>query len=145
MKRPILLALTAAQIAFAGGAAAEELRLGMAPAAQTPWGATAEAFAAKVEELTGGDLTVSVYFNNELGDEQTMARQLARGGSTWRSCRTSPPRCWSPNTACCSPPTPSTRWRRPTAWWTSTWAGSSASPSRPPARSISARSRSGGW
>lgn len=79
MKRSILLAVLTAQTFGAGLATAEELRLGMAPSVLTPWGAAAEKFAADVSKLSGGDLTVSVYFNNELGDEQTMARQAARG------------------------------------------------------------------
>lgn len=60
-------------------ASAEELRIGMAAPEPTPWGDVTKKFAAKVAELTDGELTVAIYHNNELGDEQTMARQLARG------------------------------------------------------------------
>lgn len=72
-------ALAGALLCATSLASAAELRLGMAAPAQTPWGAVTDKFAAKVSELTGGDLTISIYHNSELGDEQTMARQLARG------------------------------------------------------------------
>ncbi|WP_424928118.1 TRAP transporter substrate-binding protein DctP [Amaricoccus tamworthensis] len=47
--------------------------------ATTPWGRALEEFSHKVSELTAGNITVVNYFNSQLGDEQTVARQLARG------------------------------------------------------------------
>ncbi len=79
MKFPLLAAAAVLSIGVSSAAMSEELRLGMAAPEQTPWGDIAKTFAQKVSDLTNGELTVSVYFNNELGDEQTMARQLARG------------------------------------------------------------------
>lgn len=79
MKKLASAAVAALCLAAAPMASAKELRLGMTAPEQTPWGAAAKAMATKVAELSGGDLTISVYFNNELGDGQTMARQIARG------------------------------------------------------------------
>lgn len=79
MKTMILGAVAALSVMAPPMAMAKELRLGMTAPEQTPWGAAAKAMAAKVDEVSGGDLTISVFFNNELGDGQTMARQIARG------------------------------------------------------------------
>ncbi|MFV0383993.1 TRAP transporter substrate-binding protein [Paracoccus sp. (in: a-proteobacteria)] len=79
MKLSMLAVVAALSAGTAGMALSDELRIGMAAPENTPWGTITHKFADKVAELTGGELTVSVYFNNELGDEQTMARQLARG------------------------------------------------------------------
>lgn len=70
----VAVLLATCQTAFA-----EELRMGMAVPEQTPWGAATRKFAEDVAARTNGELTVNIYYNNELGDEQTMARQLARG------------------------------------------------------------------
>ncbi|MGB0505723.1 MAG: TRAP transporter substrate-binding protein DctP [Pikeienuella sp.] len=66
-----LLAVTAAD--------ARELRSSGAPPAGTPWGKITDAFAAKVAELSGGSLTIKHFHANQLGDEQTTIRQVARG------------------------------------------------------------------
>ncbi|BCH20566.1 TRAP transporter substrate-binding protein DctP [Mesorhizobium sp. L-8-3] len=79
MKKLSLAASLAAALCVAQAADATELRLGMAAPAATPWGKVTEKFAATVAELSGGEVTISIYYNNELGDEQTMARQLPRG------------------------------------------------------------------
>ncbi|MCB1407983.1 MAG: TRAP transporter substrate-binding protein [Rhodobacteraceae bacterium] len=79
MKTSIFAATAAIALCAGATVGATELRLGMSAPEQTPWGAAANAVAARVAELSGGDLTLSVYFNNELGDGQTMARQLGRG------------------------------------------------------------------
>lgn len=75
----LLVAAAAALATPACHATAEELRMGMAVPEQTPWGAATRKFAEDVAARTKGALTVNIYYNNELGDEQTMARQLARG------------------------------------------------------------------
>jgi TRAP-type C4-dicarboxylate transport system substrate-binding protein len=75
----LLVAAAAALAIPACHATAEELRMGMAVPEQTPWGAATRKFAEDVAARTKGALTVNIYYNNELGDEQTMARQLARG------------------------------------------------------------------
>ncbi|MFC2969035.1 TRAP transporter substrate-binding protein DctP [Acidimangrovimonas pyrenivorans] len=79
MKKLALAAFAALCLGTASMSSAKELRLGMSAPEATPWGAAAKAMAAKVAELSGGELTISLYFNNELGDGQTMARQIARG------------------------------------------------------------------
>lgn len=80
MKLSLIAAAAALTIAAGQTAsAAEELRMGMAVPEQTPWGAATRAFAEDVAARTKGELVVNIYYNNELGDEQTMARQLARG------------------------------------------------------------------
>lgn len=58
---------------------ARELRSATAAPEKSPWGAVANAYSAKVAKLSGGKLTVKNYFSSELGDEQTVARQVARG------------------------------------------------------------------
>lgn len=76
-----LLPAAAAALIIAGPhtALSEELRMGMAVPEQSPWGAVTRSFAEEVANRSHGELTVSIYYNSELGDEQTMARQLARG------------------------------------------------------------------
>ena len=79
MKFLLVAAAAALAIPACHAATAEELRMGMAVPEQTPWGAATRKFAEDVAARTKGELTVNIYYNNELGDEQTMARQLARG------------------------------------------------------------------
>ncbi len=79
MKRIIWAACAAMTVAAGTASHGLELRLGMSAPEPTPWAAAAKAMAARTAELSGGELTISPYFSNELGDGQTMARQLARG------------------------------------------------------------------
>lgn len=79
MNKFALAAVAALAFGSASMAHATELRLGMSAPEPTPWGAAAKQMAAKVADLSGGELTINVYFGNELGDGQTMARQIARG------------------------------------------------------------------
>jgi len=58
---------------------AKELRSAGAPPEGTPWGQIVNAFAAKVSELSGGELTIKHFHASQLGDEQTTVRQVARG------------------------------------------------------------------
>lgn len=58
---------------------ARELRSAGAAPQKTPWGMAAEAFVAKLAELSGGQLTVKHFHNSQLGDEQTTIRQVVRG------------------------------------------------------------------
>ncbi len=73
------LALAALAVTLSLPAAAVELRSYGAAPAQTPWGKIADAFAAKVAELSGGKLTIKHFHASQLGDEQTAIRQVARG------------------------------------------------------------------
>lgn len=77
MKR--ILACAAVALMVAGAAEARELRASTAAPETSPWGKVATAYAEKVAELSGGTLTVKFFYSSELGDEQTVARQVARG------------------------------------------------------------------
>ena len=77
MKR--LLACAVAALMTVGTAQAKELRASTAAPEPSPWGKVANAYAEKVAELSGGELTIKFFFSSELGDEQTVARQVARG------------------------------------------------------------------
>lgn len=79
MKKFAFAAVAALTLGSVSMAHATELRLGMSAPEPTPWGAAAKQMAATVADLSGGELTINVYFGNELGDGQTMARQIARG------------------------------------------------------------------
>lgn len=77
MQRLLVTALLS--LAIAGTAQAKELRSAGAPPAASPWGKVTDAFAAKVAELSGGELTINHFHASQLGDEQTTVRQVARG------------------------------------------------------------------
>ena len=77
--KSIMACAVAALLAATGVAEAKELRSSGAPPAGTPWGKVTDAFAAKVAELSGGTLTINHFLANQLGDEQTTIRQVARG------------------------------------------------------------------
>lgn len=79
MKKTVWATCAALALGAATASHALELRLGMSAPEPTPWAAAAKAMAAKAAELSGGELTINPYFGNELGDGQTMARQLGRG------------------------------------------------------------------
>lgn len=74
-----LLVCAAMALAALGPAEARELRSSTAAPEASPWGKVAKAYEAKVAELSGGKLTIKTFFSSELGDEQTVARQVARG------------------------------------------------------------------
>lgn len=74
-----LLACAAMALMAFGSADARELRASTAAPEASPWGKVANAYAARVNELSGGTLTIKFFFSSELGDEQTVARQVARG------------------------------------------------------------------
>lgn len=75
----IKLGVVALASAITVSASARELRSGSAAPAATPWGKAADAFVAKVAELSGGKLTVKHFHASQLGDEQTVIKQVARG------------------------------------------------------------------
>ncbi len=77
--RRLMACAVAALMAVGANADARELRSSTAAPEASPWGKVANAYAAKVAELSGGKLTIKTYFSSELGDEQTVARQVARG------------------------------------------------------------------
>ena len=78
--RSTILALSATALLSAPAAQALELKLSLAPPPKTPWGVFATKVAAKVKEVSGGKLTIKVYFNNQLGgSEQNVIRQVVRG------------------------------------------------------------------
>jgi len=59
--------------------AARELRVATAAPPKTPWGVWLAGVAEKVEELSGGELKLNVFYSSQLGDEQTVVRQTVRG------------------------------------------------------------------
>lgn len=79
MKKSTLAAVAALILGAALPVQATELKLGMSAPEPTPWANAAKKMAEIVADKSGGELTLSLYFSNQLGDGQTMARQLARG------------------------------------------------------------------
>lgn len=79
MKFANIAASAALAVTLAGAAAATELRLSTAAPPASPWGQVTEKFAAKVAELSGGELTIKPYMGSKLGTEQDVAKQIARG------------------------------------------------------------------
>ncbi|MBR1672071.1 MAG: TRAP transporter substrate-binding protein [Fretibacterium sp.] len=77
-----LLALSLAMVlAVCGACAAADVTIILAHfgAANEPVTSAAETFKAKVEELSGGKITVEIHGNSELGDAKEMAEQTAMG------------------------------------------------------------------
>jgi len=72
-------ALVAATIVSGGLVHATELRLSAAPPEGSPWGKVTLAFVKKVNEVSGGKLTVTPYLGSKLGGEQDVMKQIARG------------------------------------------------------------------
>lgn len=74
-------------IAFAAGLAifaipghAETiLKLGSVAPSGSPWGKWATGVAAKIEEISGGELKIELLLDAQAGDEQTVLRQTAKG------------------------------------------------------------------
>lgn len=81
MKKAKFFKLTVAVLAasIAVSVSARELRSSGAAPAATPWGKAADAFVAKLAQLSGGELTLKHFHASQLGDEQTVIRQVARG------------------------------------------------------------------
>ncbi|WP_292023107.1 TRAP transporter substrate-binding protein DctP [Maritimibacter sp. UBA3975] len=79
MKMTKLKAFAAVAALTAGAAEARELRFTISPPEPSPWGQATKAFAENVAELSGGELTVNVFYANQLGSEQQTVRQIARG------------------------------------------------------------------
>lgn len=74
------LLTTAACGGGSGGAdGAQELRLAHVFAIDSTQNDAAEAFAERLEEESGGDLTVSVYPASQLGGDETIGQDLSRG------------------------------------------------------------------
>jgi len=69
-----LLATTGVSVAQA-----KELRLATTAPEKSPWGAWLGGVATKVSELTNGDLTLSIFYGGQLGDEQASMNLLTRG------------------------------------------------------------------
>ncbi|MBO9452970.1 TRAP transporter substrate-binding protein [Tropicibacter sp. R16_0] len=71
----------AAGIALSPLAASAETVLKMAAVAPSgsPWGKWGTAVAAKVEEVSGGELKIELLFDAQAGDEQTILRQTMKG------------------------------------------------------------------
>lgn len=80
MVKKILLALgVSAALSTSPVVLAKELRSSGAAPEPSPWGQVTNAFAARVAELSGGELTVNHFHGSQLGDEQTTVKQVARG------------------------------------------------------------------
>lgn len=78
-RRAGLAVTSAALIAMASAASAETLRLGHDQVKQHTYNATAEYFADRVEELSGGELEVQIFPSATLGTETSMLQQVADG------------------------------------------------------------------
>ena len=80
--KPKLIILAAAGVAAVSVQAAQalELKMSLAPPAQSPPGKYALRLAEQVKKESGGKLTIKVFFNNQLGgSEQNVIRQIVRG------------------------------------------------------------------
>lgn len=58
---------------------AKELRFATGTPENTPWGDATEKYAETVADLSGGALTINLFLNGALGNEQDTIRQVARG------------------------------------------------------------------
>lgn len=82
MKTHILkgLALSAGLVLFGAAAQAETvLKLASVAPSGSPWGKWATGVAAKIEEVSGGELKIDLLLDAQAGDEQTILRQTAKG------------------------------------------------------------------
>ncbi|MEN8747369.1 TRAP transporter substrate-binding protein DctP [Marivita sp.] len=75
----ILGAVSALALTAAPALAGTNLRLATAAPQGTPWANQLDRFAAAVAEESGGDVTVEVFYNAQLGSEQDVVAQVARG------------------------------------------------------------------
>jgi TRAP-type C4-dicarboxylate transport system substrate-binding protein len=58
---------------------AEELRVSTTAPEASPWGAWIAGVGERVDEMTNGDLKLSIFYGGQLGDEQTTMNLLMRG------------------------------------------------------------------
>ena len=82
MKKSMLkgLALACGLAAISAPAVAETvLKLGSVAPSGSPWGKWATGVAAKIEEVSGGELKIELLLDAQAGDEQTVLRQTAKG------------------------------------------------------------------
>ncbi len=79
IKIATLIALTALLTQPALGADAIELKYATVAPEKTPWGAHFLDRVKASEEASGGSLKFNMFFSSQLGDEQTVVRQLVRG------------------------------------------------------------------
>ncbi|MCE8547067.1 TRAP transporter substrate-binding protein [Ruegeria pomeroyi] len=82
MKKSMLkgLALACGLAAISASAVAETvLKLGSVAPSGSPWGKWATGVAAKIEEVSGGELKIELLLDAQAGDEQTVLRQTAKG------------------------------------------------------------------
>lgn len=75
----LICAALVAAVTTHGAAEARELRFGIAASEKTPWGKATGTFQEKLAEKSGGALTLNVFYNGSLGDEQEMTRQMVKG------------------------------------------------------------------
>lgn len=71
--------ITAAIALTAGTASSEELRFSGAGAASLPWGVYLDKVGNRLAELSDGELTMKTFHSGSLGDENEVARKVARG------------------------------------------------------------------
>lgn len=76
-KAPLVAALLFAWAAFPGFA--RDLQLGTVAPAQSPWGVAFDRFAQLVSDQSKGRLTIRHFPSGQLGQEQDLVRQTARG------------------------------------------------------------------
>ncbi|MCG6559161.1 TRAP transporter substrate-binding protein DctP [Ruegeria sp. 1NDH52C] len=82
MKKSMLkgLALACGLAAISAPAVAETvLKLGSVAPSGSPWGKWATGVAAKIEEVSGGELKIELLLDAQAGDEQTVLRQTSKG------------------------------------------------------------------
>ncbi len=83
MNRRHLLCLiglvVAGLITFGSDSNARELRAATAAPPKTPWGVWIAGVAKKVEQYSAGQLKMKIFYSSQLGDEQTVLRQVVRG------------------------------------------------------------------
>lgn len=78
MSTAVTAALALAAGAFAANAETS-LRLATAAPQGSPWANQLDRFAADVDSETGGDVKIEVFYNAQLGSEQDVTAQIARG------------------------------------------------------------------
>ena len=71
--------VVASLLTFGSDSNARELRAATAAPLKTPWGVWIAGVAKKVEQLSAGQLKMKVFYSSQLGDEQTVIRQVVRG------------------------------------------------------------------
>jgi TRAP-type C4-dicarboxylate transport system substrate-binding protein len=81
MKLKLLSMVSALALGFVAPAAQAEtvLRVGSVAPTASPWGQWINAVAAQLAEVSGGELTMNLLLDGQIGDELTMVRQAQRG------------------------------------------------------------------